>query len=90
MKRMARNLHSEVIGEVYRSHGPILTYPNPLVEPMRMKYRGLLRKAGKEIVEIGILSDELKKRLEAPIVPENMYFDGANKEFDKALKRIGK
>ncbi len=90
MKRMARNVHSEVIGEIYRSHGPILTYPNPMVEPMRIKYRRLLRKAGKHVVEKGRLSDDLKKKLEVAIVPENMYFDGANREFDKALKKIGK
>jgi len=86
--RMARNIHTEVIGEIYRSMGPILEYPNPIVEPMRMKYRKLVRKAGKEIVEEGKLSDELRKKLEAPIVPEKLYFEGANKGFDKQLKKL--
>jgi multimeric flavodoxin WrbA len=87
--RMARNMHSEIIGEIYLPMGPILEFPNPIVEPMRMKYRKLLRKAGKEIVEKGSLSPELRGKLEAPIVPEKMYFDGANKGFDKRLKKLG-
>ena len=86
--RMARNMHSEVIGEIYRSMGPILEFPNPMVEPMRIKYRKLLRKAGKEIVEKGRLSEESRKKLEAPIVPPRMYFDGANKGFDRQLSKL--
>lgn len=87
-RRMSRNMHSEVIGEIYRTMGPILEYSNPIVEPMRMKYRKLLREAGKEIVKEGGLSDGLRKKLEEPIVPPQMYFNGANKGFDSQLKKI--
>ncbi len=89
-RRVARNLHSEIIGEIYRGAGEIFRARNILLKPYIEKYRNLLRKAGREVVENLSISDETMRELEEPIIPYEKYIEGANRYWDKMLAKIGK
>ncbi len=80
-RRVARNLHTEVIGEIYRGEGEILKNENPLIKPFIKKYLYFVKKAGEEIVKNGKISEEIQKKLERPIIPYRLYFSGANKSW---------
>lgn len=84
---LAKNMHTELVAEIYRGGGEILKEKNLMLAPLLWNYKGLLKKAGKEVVEKGKLSEELKKKLEVPIIPEDMYIKAANDEWNKMLKK---
>ena len=82
-RRVARNMHSEVIGEIYRGEGEILQFEAPIIKPFIKKYLKYVKIAGKEIVKDMGISEETQKKLEKPIIPYKFYFNGANKSWDK-------
>ena len=86
-KRFSRNLHSEVIAEVYRGGGELLGVEHPKLEPVISQYKNLLQKAGREIVEHLRLSEETKRNLEAPLVPHEMYREGVNQGLGDGLSQ---
>jgi multimeric flavodoxin WrbA len=87
-RRIARNLHSEVIAEIYRGGGEILQVNHLLLKPLVWKYRKLLERAGREVAENLRLSEKTREELEKPIISHELYINGANKEWDKQLARI--
>ena len=84
-KRFARNMHSEVIGEIYRGCGEILRKAPLALKPAVWRYKKLLKKAGKEAVENQILSEEIISELEKPIISADKYIAEANKHWDRLL-----
>ncbi|RKX91613.1 MAG: flavodoxin family protein [Spirochaetes bacterium] len=84
-KRIARNMNSEVIAEIYRSGGEILKDPPLILKPFIWKYKKLLRKTGREIVENLRLSEKTISQLEKPIISDEQYIKGANKRWDELL-----
>jgi multimeric flavodoxin WrbA len=68
-RRMARNLHLAMAGEIYRGAGGLLTKHEPSMAPFIESYLNLLREAGRELVENGAVSFELQTRLEGPLLP---------------------
>ena len=87
-RRIARNMHSELIAEIYRGGGAFLSEKSFWSWlPMR-HYKSLLRKAGEEVVKISRISTQLQKELEKPLIPEEQYIQGAEAYFKKALKEI--
>jgi len=87
-KRIARNFQTELVAEIYRGAGAILTAPVEEVKPFREMYKGLLRKAGKEIVENGKLSDGTRENLEKQLIPTDMYLSFGNKMWDNELAKL--
>jgi len=85
--RIARNMSTEITAEIYRSAGELLSSPHPLLPPIIDNYKTLLRKAGKEVVQNGRLSEETRTQLEKPLIPEELYINGTNKSFDKAIAK---
>jgi len=77
-RRMARNMDSELIGEIYRSQGPLLSHYDPDLTDVVAGYKALLKIAGSEIAQNFGLSEETKKRLEEPLIPHEAYLRGAN------------
>ena len=88
-RRLARNLHTDVIGEIYRTMGPILTAGIPVLAPIIKRYKKLVRNAGKEIAETHVLSRETRIKLEKNLIPRKIYIKGINNSFDKILGKIG-
>ncbi len=89
-ERVVLNMHTEIVMEIYRPGGEILRAKNLLLKPLLLKYKKLLEKAGKEVVEKGRLSEKLQKQLEADIVPPDTYIKNANAYWDKQLAKLDK
>jgi len=87
-RRIARNMHSELIAEIYRGGGEILKVDIPVLLPLVEKYKELLKNAGREIATDGKLSENTQAELEKPIVPYDMYMEGANKYWEKLLSEV--
>ena len=87
-KRVARNMHSEVIAEIYRGEGELLKQTDPQLGPIIDNYKDVLRKAGREVVELSRLSDQTIEELEKPLVPYDKYITTANEFFDGILKVV--
>ena len=84
-KRIARNMHSKVIAEIYRGGGEILHNDIVFLKPLINKYKKILRKAGTEIVSRLQLSEKTVAELEKPIIPHKHYIKGGNRHWDKLL-----
>ena len=87
-KRIAKNMSSELIGEIYREGGAILKNPPLLLKPLVWKYKKTLRKAGREIIESLKLSEETIAQLEKPMFQDDQYIKGANEHFEKVLTKL--
>ncbi len=87
-RRVARNLHTEVIEEIYLGGGGMLTMRSALAAPFRTRYLSAMRRAGMELAAKGELTDRTRRSLRRPLIPERLYFDGANKGVDKALSAL--
>jgi len=84
-KRIARNMCSEVVAEIYRGGGALLEAKSLLLKPLIWKYKRLLRQAGQEVVKNGRLSEATRIELEKPLISDEEYIKGANKYWDKQL-----
>ena len=87
-KRIARNMHSKVIAEIYRGGGEIFKQESLILKPFINSYKKVLRKAGKEIFANLKISEETMAKLEKPIIPYNQYIRGGNRNWDKLLSEI--
>lgn len=87
-KRIARNMHSRVIAEIYRNAGAALHNPPPILKPFLIKYKKLLKKAGYEVVKNLSLSKKLTVQLQKSIIPDALYIREANKFIKKLLKQF--
>lgn len=86
-QRMARNYRTEFVAEIYRGGGAWLTEP-AAAEAVAV-YRDLVKKAGEEVVTAGRLSEEMKRRLEEPLIPSpdfvEIYRTEVNRYWDEVL-----
>ena len=87
--RVARNLHAEVIAEIYRGAGALLTSSDSTLQPLIEKYKHFVKRAGKEVTEQFKLSEDTRAQLEQPLIPGDNYVDEyirlGNKMWDKLL-----
>lgn len=88
-RRMARNFGCDLIAEIYRSGGGLLTSTVPDVRTAVQTYLAMVRKAGREVVENGSLSGETTRALEQPLIPLladiDRCIERANKMWDARL-----
>lgn len=82
-KRMARNIHTELIAEIYRGEGPLVKLDVPALKPIINDYKKLLRKAGRELAQSLELSEETRIELEKPLIPYDAYVNEWNSMIDK-------
>jgi len=91
-RRVARNIHAEVIAEIYREAGSLLTIPSPELRRSVEDYKALVAKAGREVVESSKLSAETIAKLERPLLPSENFVDEymrmANERCDQIISRI--
>jgi len=93
-RRIARNIHAEVVAEIYREAGALLTLPIPELHDRVERYKMMLRRAGREVVENSSLSAETIGGLEEPIFQSRRYVDDylaiANQRCDQILAKLGR
>jgi multimeric flavodoxin WrbA len=87
-KRVARNMRTEVIGEIYRGGGAILQEAPLILKPLIIRYKRLLQIAGIEIIKKQRLSQETRQKLEKPLISDEKYITAANAHFDALLAKI--
>jgi multimeric flavodoxin WrbA len=86
-RRMARTMHTEVVGEIYLSAAGLLLLSEKELrfKPMVNSYRELLHAAGKELVETGKIGPDMTSRLEQPLIDSDEYVVYANRMWDQLL-----
>ena len=89
-KRIARNMPSELICEIYRGQGALLAVQSDMLRPVVMQYRNLLVKAGAEVAREGKLSEATAAQLDKPLIPHEMYVAETNRYWDKMLAKLEK
>ena len=89
-KRFARNLHSKVLGEIYRTEGELLCHKKLLLKPVQFKYKKLMNKCGEEIVNNNKLSPKTISALQKQLVPKDFYVKEANKYIQKRIDESGR
>jgi hypothetical protein len=93
-RRVARNIHAELIAEVYRDGGALLTTAASELLPLVARYKKLVERAGREMAESSRLSADTVAKLEEPLLPSQTYVEDfvrfANKRVDEIFsKRSG-
>ena len=87
-RRVARNMCSELVAEIYRGGGAVLKEKNFWLGGKIRHYKDLLRKAGEQVVKDLRISPELQTELEKPLVSDEQYIKGAEKYFSNAIAEI--
>ena len=77
MRVTTRNMHSEVVAEIYRGGGALFTSHSKSLAPYLNKR--LLRKAGTEFFSNNKITDETMMELNKPIIPNDVYTAVANR-----------
>ena len=86
-KRIERNMTAELVVEIYRGEGTLLSTKNKDLKPILDNYKTLLEKAGKEVVIDGRLSKDTLELLEKPLIPYDVYNKAMNEHIkEKKLK----
>ena len=88
-KRMARTMHTEVVGEIYLPCSGILVLAREEIKfkPLVEKYKKLLRLAGEDIIKTGTISKEVTEKLKVPLIDADEYVEYANKLWDQLLPK---
>ena len=87
-ERMARNLHSKVVGEVYLDCGEMLQSSLLVLKPVITQYRKSLTKAGSELVKQQTISPKTAEKLAKPLLPGRIFIREANKYWDRELAKL--
>ena len=84
-RRVARNLRTKVIAEIYLSPGYAITEAGPQTIA---NYKDLLRLAGREVVERSQLTEETVRALQRPLLPDEEYIRNTNENWDELLAKL--
>jgi FMN-dependent NADH-azoreductase len=87
IKRVARNMHTDLTGEIYASQGALLSSQVEVVHPIISNYLQVLETAGKEIISDMRLSEQTKKLLEQNFIPDEIYIQEVKRNADSMLKK---
>ncbi len=82
-RRMARNLQTDLIAEIYRDEGPLLTMTDSRLEPIIAGYKSLLQQAGREIAENLKISNQIQEALDQELIGHDLYLQNHNEIFKK-------
>lgn len=85
---MEMNSEANIIAEIFRGQGELLKTDVPELKPILDGYKSHLRRAGREVVTDGKLSEETKAELEKPLIPYDVYLDQAEKYWNEMLSKI--
>jgi multimeric flavodoxin WrbA len=88
--RVARNMHSEVVFEIYRGEGELLRQTTSDIKEVVDKYKDVLKIAGREVARSSKLSQKTMDELNKPLVPFEEYITTANEFFATRLNKTGK
>jgi multimeric flavodoxin WrbA len=84
-RRLARNMHTELVAEVYRPTGGLLRSEDVMLKAVIKEYKQLLRKAGSELAEKGKINEQTAELLEKQMMDPDQYAEYANEKWDNML-----
>ncbi|MBP2643784.1 MAG: NADPH-dependent reductase [Firmicutes bacterium] len=73
LKRHARNLNTEILGEIYASQGALLSLESEEVRPAISSFLRAVETAGKEVASSMRLTEKTEKLLEQPFITNEVY-----------------
>lgn len=89
MKKVAMNLKTELVGEIYRCEARLLTWPVESMQFIAKAQRDLWIKAGVELAQLRRLSEPLRKSLNRLLIPAECYIEGASQLADDTKRKAG-
>jgi putative NADPH-quinone reductase len=81
IQRVAHNMQTALLGEIYASQGGLLSMELPQVKT----YLQWIKQAGREVALGQALSLETRQALEQSFLPDDVYIKNANQHFDSLL-----
>ncbi|UCF43905.1 MAG: flavodoxin family protein [Planctomycetota bacterium] len=84
-RRLARNMHTELVAEVYRPTGGLLRSQDITFKKVIKEYKLLLRKAGSELAKEGKFTEQTVELLEKQLMDPDQYAEYANEQWDNML-----
>ncbi|MHC4160262.1 MAG: flavodoxin family protein [Planctomycetota bacterium] len=84
-RRLARNMHTELVAEIYRPTGGLLRSEDVMFKAVIKEYKQLLRKAGSELVTEGKFTEQTAELLEKQLMEPDKYAEYANERWDNML-----
>lgn len=87
LRRHARNLNAEIIGEIYASQGALLSTQVKEIRPIIANYLEALETAGKEIATDMRLSEKTNRLLEQNFISDEIYIQEVKRYVDSILKK---
>ncbi|MBE0431813.1 MAG: flavodoxin family protein, partial [Dehalococcoidia bacterium] len=87
-----RGGEDRVVLEVYRNCGEALGMPDedePVIGQRISRFYDALRRAGREMVAEGRVSQETVEQVHMKLMTDEEYMAGANKHWDRALEETG-
>ncbi|OOM75655.1 NADPH-dependent FMN reductase [Clostridium puniceum] len=86
IQRVARNMNTEVIGEIYASQGALLSSNLEEIRPIIFNYIKVLEVAGEEIATDMKLSQKTNRLLEQKFISDEIYIQEVKRYADYMLK----
>lgn len=86
LERHARNLGTEVVGEIYASEGALLSSRAEELQPIVADRLQAIETAGREIAAGLKISAETRDLLARPFIPAEAYIHGVDSYLDTVLK----
>lgn len=74
-RRMARNLHCQLAGEIYRGSGGLITSEQPELKAVAEQYLAQVKAAGMEFVQHGSIPEATAIRLDRVLFPHADFVD---------------
>lgn len=87
-QRVARNMHSSLIGEIYKGAASLLHAQDPRLKPLVDNYKQLVKLAAEQIVKEQKIDQALIAKLEEPLLPAEMYNHFANRYWATQLAKL--
>jgi FMN-dependent NADH-azoreductase len=90
-RRMCRNMHMKLAGEIYQGAGALLSGIVPEFSEFVKNYQEMVHTAGQEVARTGMISDILQTELEKPLIPlpgfNRLFLEKVNSIVDAAIAR---
>ncbi len=84
--RLAVDLYSEVVFEIHKGEAILLKMGDTTpAGPIVKEYKQDVRKAAREVVETGRISESTAQKLDRPFIPAEIYIEEANKYWDSRI-----
>ncbi|HBM17022.1 MAG TPA: flavodoxin family protein [Lentisphaeria bacterium] len=87
-RRMARNMQADLVGEIYRTQGPLFEASQIYVKMLTWPYLASLKKAYTEIFEDGKISSETQEKLDKLLLPIDKYYENGNSKVEELLEEL--